>query len=117
MGKLLEIEKKLKARGYKWDIWSLNSLIYNIEHHSIISFEISSNTFRDDNISMWFHIRVKTSSIEEYRKRGYEMYCELLMIDIDSVWGSKSFQLFEDLLDELQDLGLINCGHNIKSGY
>lgn len=59
------------------------------------------------------YIDVDPSSREVYVNRGYDVdhHCK----DEEWVCGSKDFQSFEDLLDELQELGLINCGRNIKS--
>lgn len=80
---------------------------YEMKHHNIesISIHLSNGT----NIDLTIY--VKSSSIQVYTNHGYylrSMPCST------NVYGIKSFQSVGDLLDELQDLGLIKCGHNIK---
>ena len=110
---LLEIEKILTKWGHKLDhsispCISSGCLDYTTEHNNIIS--ISIHLKGDTDID--FYIVVKLSSSKIYANYGYSM--DPPMDNSDHVCGSKNFQSFEDLLDELQDLGLINCGQNIK---
>jgi len=112
MDKSLDLSRILIKWGHKLKLNQHNEymrfLSYDVEHHNIVSITI---LLRDDT-SIVINIRGKPLSIELYKNHGYQLCPDGISIDI--MWLSKSFQSFEDLLDELRDLGLINCGHNIK---
>ena len=113
MDKLLEISQILVRYGNKLDDHSPyrvdGGYIKHItEHCNIISISIFVHNGTD--ISMY--IDVKPLSVKMYLEQEYVMD-KVYNYDI-LVCGSRDFQSFEDLLDELQDLGLIKYGHNIK---
>ena len=82
-------------------------LEYTIRHR-----DIKSITIFVEN-SIYFYIDVKVSSREIYSNCGYGMP---IPCGGDYICGSKKLQSCGDLLDELQDLGLIYVGNDIK-GY
>ena len=119
MDKLLEISQILEKWGHKLrrndSVCTCCGYLEHItEHHNIISIGIHIYKNHDNQIDTdkKIYIEVKLSSSEIYKNYGYNMYPPFG--DSDHVFGSKSFQSFEDLLDELQSLELINCGHSIK---
>lgn len=110
MDRLSKIEQELKEHGNELVDHITSDLMsyvtYKTKHHNIVSiyFSISSDT------DIVLGIYVEPSSILVYINKGYHMSSSLTAYE----WGTKNFQSSEDLLNELHDLELINCGHNIK---
>ena len=115
MDKLLKIEQLLVKEGHELARhWSpginLMRSEYFIKNNNIeyILIDISYPI-------IYLKISKIPSSREVYRNRGYHLnYPSSFNYPICE---NKIFRSFEDLLDELQGLRLINCGHSIKSAY
>lgn len=110
--KLVELSPILRKWGHtltRYDKY-MRVAFYDVEHRNIVSMSISTDLIT--NIS----IKIKSSSIELYKNHGYKIGKLYHDDSVDIVWLAKSVQSIEGLLDELQELGLINCGHTIKSG-
>ena len=109
--KLFEIEQMLKENGHKLDKYIGKDDMYAnylTKHHDIVSIAI----YFDNDTCIHFYIDIKPSCVQVYRNHGYHM--DPIRDHTTPVCGGKHFQSLENLLDELQDLGLINCGYNIK---
>ena len=78
---------------------------YITEHHDIKSITI----FVGNSIDLYIDVKILNSEI--YVNHDYKMSP---LHSGDYIYGSKNLQSYEDLLDELQDLELINCYRNIK---
>lgn len=115
MDKLFEIGQILTRCGHKLnyhiDEHYTKASCYHIEDNDIVSIGINMSNMA----YISFYINVKPSSVEIYRNQHYSF--DHVYVDSKSVCGVKSFESLEGLLDELQKLGLINCGHNIKRAY
>ena len=110
--KLLKIEQLLIKEGHE-----LNEYSYPEEYVGYSEYFIKNHGVDYIWIELYNTIiRLKISSPPSYIKecvgRGYDM--DEPYAFNDPICGNKRFQSFEDLLDELQELRLINYGHNIK---